>query len=240
MRIILNRNNSFLTSKEFYIMPAKYAPGVIAEQLGISKTALQHYIHILEEHGYEVSRNSRMHRQFSDNDLMILRAFLTLCKKEGYKLKDAAATVLQPNFNFPNEVQTIHSSQIMPSDVHLARFEDISNSMELMASHIYGIEQQNTQLLTLIEEQRTQNELLLEQNQTLKQQLGAMMQHIMEQTNTPSSNQRQLDRVEQQNNAIMNALNRLNVSQFEAKQEAVQDLPNSGSQEKGFFSKLFK
>ena len=221
-------------------MSTKYATGVIAEQLGISKTSLQYYIHILEDHGYEVSRNSRMHRQFSNKDLMILRAFLTLYKKQGYKLKDAAEIVVQPNFELPNEVLTINNPQIMPSDIHLARFEDISNSMQLMASHIYGIEQQNTQLITLIEEQRTQNELLLEQNQTLKQQLGAMMQHIMEQTNAPSPNQRQLDRVEQQNNAIMNALNRLNVSQFEAKQEAVQDLPNSGSQEKGFFSKLFK
>ena len=221
-------------------MPAKYATGVIAEQLGISKTSLQHYIHILEEHGYEVSRNSRMHRQFSDKDLMVLRAFLTLYKKQGYKLKDAAETVMQPNFELPNEVQTIHTPQIMPADVHLARFEDISNSMQLMASHIYGIEQQNTQLLTLIEEQRTQNELLLEQNKTLKQQPGAMMQHIMEQTNAPSSNQRQLDRVEQQNNAVMNALNRLITAQHEAKLEAAQDFPNSGSQEKGFLAKLFK
>ena len=222
-------------------MPAKYATGVIAEQLGISKTSLQHYIHILEEHGYEVSRNSRMHRQFSDKDLMVLHAFLTLYKKQGYKLKDAAETVLQPDFELPNEVQTIHTPQIMPSDVHLAQFEDISNSMQLMASHIYGIEQQNTQLLTLIEEQRTQNELLLEQNQTLKQQLGAMMQHIMEQTNAPSSNQRQLDRVEQQNNAIMNTLNRLNVAQFEVKQEAVKETPNlEDPKAKGLFAKLFK
>ena len=222
-------------------MPAKYATGVIAEQLGISKTSLQHYIHILEEHGYEVSRNSRMHRQFSDKDLMVLHAFLTLYKKQGYKLKDAAETVLQPDFELPNEVQTIHTPQIMPSDVHLAQFEDISNSMQLMASHIYGIEQQNTQLLTLIEEQRTQNELLLEQNQTLKQQLGAMMQHIMEQTNAPSSNQRQLDRVEQQNNAIMNTLNRLNVAQFEVKQEVVKETPNlEDSKAKGLLAKLFK
>ena len=221
-------------------MPIKYATGVIAKQLGISKTSLQHYVHILEEHGYEVSRNSRMHRQFNDKDLMVLRAFLTLYKKQGYKLKDAAETVLHPNFELPNEVQLIHTPEIMPADVHLAQFEDISNSMQLMASHIYGIEQQNTQLLTLIEEQRTQNELLLEQNQTLKQQLGAMMQHIMEQTNAPSSNQRQLDRVEQQNNAVMNAINRLITAQYEAQLATAQDLPSSGSQEKGFFAKLFK
>ena len=222
-------------------MSTKYATGVIAEQLGISKTSLQHYIHILEDHGYEVSRNSRMHRQFSNKDLMILRAFLTLYKKQGYKLKDAAEIVVQPNFELPNEVLTINNPQIMPSDIHLARFEDISNSMQLMASHIYGIEQQNTQLITLIEEQRTQNELLLEQNQTLKQQLGAMMQHIMEQTNAPSPNQRQLDRVEQQNNAIMNALNQLNVAGFEALRAAAQDKSNiERSQEKGFFAKLFK
>lgn len=61
-------------------------------------TTLQHYITILEEHGYEVSRNSRMHRQFSNEDLLILRAFLTLNKERGLKLKDAAQTVTAPSF----------------------------------------------------------------------------------------------------------------------------------------------
>lgn len=211
-------------------MPAIYATGVIAEQLGISKASLQHYMTILEEHGYKVRRNSRMHRQFSDQDLDLLRAFLTLNKERGYKLKEAAQIVTEPNF----EPADIIQNSIIAAPPHVSQFEDISNSMQLLATHVHGIEQQNSQLLTLIEEQRTQNELLIDQNHTLKQQLGAMMQHILEQANEPNTaQQRQLDRVEQQNSAIMSVLNKLNVNQQE---------PTTATekQAKGLFGKFLK
>ncbi|MEG0385476.1 MAG: MerR family transcriptional regulator [Solibacillus sp.] len=216
-------------------MGALFATAAFAEQLGISKASLQHYITILEEHGYEVQRNSRMHRQFSNEDLTILRAFLTLNKHRGLKLKEAAQTVTDPKFE-PTEIL---QHNIIPASNQVSQFEDLSNSMELIATHIYGIEQKNIQLLTLIEEQRTQNELLFEQNQTLKQQFGVMMQHIMEQVNEPSSpaQQRQLDRVEQQNSTIMNALNKLNVAQQELQAISV---PESEKEVKGLFGKLFK
>ncbi|ATP39747.1 hypothetical protein CSE16_06595 [Solibacillus sp. R5-41] len=216
-------------------MAALYATGAFAEQLGISKASLQHYITILEEHGYEVRRNNRMHRQFSNEDLMILRAFLALNKHRGLKLKEAAQTVTDPKF----EPAEILQHDIIPTSYQVSQFEDLSNSMELLATHIYGIEQKNIQLLTLIEEQRTQNELLIEQNQTLKQQFGVMMQHILDQANEPSYpvQQRQLDRVEQQNSAIMSALNKLNVAQQELH---ATPLPESEKQVKGLIGKLFK
>ena len=212
-----------------------YATGAFAEQLGISKASLQHYITILEEHGYEVRRNSRMHRQFSNDDLMILRAFLTLNKNRGLKLKEAAQTVTDPKF----EPAEILQHDIISTSHQISQFEDLSNSMELIATHIYGIEQKNGQLLTLIEEQRTQNELLIEQNQTLKQQFGVMMQHIMEQANesSPPAQQRQLDRVEQQNSAIMSTLNKLNIAQQEHPPTAISESEKQG---KSLFGKLFK
>lgn len=215
-------------------MAALYATGAFAEQLGISKASLQHYITILEKHGYEVRRNSRMHRQFSDEDFMVLRAFLMLNKHRGLKLKEAAQTVTNPEF----EPAEILKHDIIPASYQLSQFEDLSNSMQLLATHVHGIEQQNMQLLTLIEEQRTQNELLLEQNQTLKQQFGVMMQHILDQANEPSTlHQRQLDRVEQQNSAIMSVLNKLNVTQQEL--TAPPQL-ESEKQTKSVFGKLFK
>lgn len=215
-------------------MPAIYATGAIAEQLGISKASLQHYMTILEENGYEVRRNSRMHRQFSEEDFVLLRAFLTLNKEHGYKLKEAAQIVTDPSFKPGEHLQ--HT--IVPATPHVSQFEDLSNSMQLLATHVHGIEQQNIQLLTLIKEQRTQNELLIDQNHTLKQQLGAMMQHILEQANEPNpAQQRQLDRLEQQNSAIMNVLNKLNVAQSQITASAEQQ---PEKQSKGLFKNLFK
>ena len=216
-------------------MAALYATGAFAEQLGISKSSLQNYITILEDHGYEVRRNSRMHRQFSDEDLIVLRAFLTLHKNRGLNLKEAAKAVTDSKFQ-PMEV--LQQYDIIPASYQNAQFEDISNSMQLIATHVHGIEQQNTQLLTLIEEQRTQNELLIEQNQVLKQQFGVMMQHILDQANEPSAvQQRQLDRVEQQNSAIMSVLNKLNVAQQEL---AATPQLEPEKKAKGLFGKLLK
>ena len=216
-------------------MAAIYATSTIAEQLGISKASLQNYITLLEEHGYEVRRNSRMHRQFTEQDLNLLRAFLTLYKQQGLKLKEAAQAVTDPTFKPSDMAQYM----IVPAAPQVSQFEDLSNSMQLLATHVYGIEQQNMQLLTLIEEQRTQNELLIDQNYTLKQQLSGVMQHILEQANEPNPVQkRQLDRLEQQNSAIMSVLNKLNVSQQEAPPAPKEDYSNT--QAKGLFGKLFK
>ncbi|MER2127766.1 MerR family transcriptional regulator [Solibacillus sp.] len=217
-------------------MAAIYATSAFAEQLGISKASLQNYITLLEEHGYEVRRNSRMHRQFTEQDLDLLRAFLTLYKQQGLKLKEAAQTVTDPTFK-PSEMAQY---AIVPATPQISQFEDLSNSMQLLATHVYGIEQQNMQLLTLIEEQRTQNELLIDQNHTLKQQLSGMMQHILDQANEPNAAQiRQLDRVEQQNSAIMSVLNKLNVSQLDAPPPAPKE-DSSNTQAKGLFGKFFK
>lgn len=195
-----------------------------------------------------------MHRQFSTEDVQILRAFLTLYKVRGLKLKDAAQTVTAPSFE-PTSVLE-QNEQLIPAPLQVTntslslqpdQFEDLSNSMELIATHIYGIEQQNAQLLTLIEEQRTQNELLLEQNKTLKQQFSLMMQHIVgqSQSSSPSAQitaapnveqQRQLDRLEQQNSAIMSVLNKLNIAQSD--QAPPQQLEQE--KQKGLFGKFFK
>lgn len=226
-----------------------YATSACAQQLGISKTSLQHYITILEEHGYEINRNSRMHRQFTEENLLILRAFLTLYKHQGLKLKDAAQTVTSPSFEPTVVLDQAPPMLVSPvettgHDLQPAQFKDLSNSMELIATHIYGIEQQNVQLLSLIEEQRTQNELLLEQNKTLKQQFGVMMQHIVEQSQAKpaqveskpvADQQRQLDRLEQQNSAIMSVLNKLNVTQSEQAPPTIEQ-----DKQKGLFGKLFK
>lgn len=215
-------------------MAALYATGAFAEQLGISKASLQHYIKILEDNGYSVQRNSRMHRQFCDKDMTTLQAFITLHKQHGLQLKVAAQTIMDPTF----DTSQIMQDNTMPAAYPLSQFEDLSNSMQLIATHVHGIEQQNMQLLTLIQEQRTQNELLLEQNQTLKQQFGTMMQHILKETNEPrNTHQQQLDRVEQQNSAIMNVLNKINITQQELAATS-QLAPDSPS--KGLFGGLFK
>lgn len=214
-----------------------YAATAFAEHIGVSKTSVNHYVSILEEQGYKVSRNARQHREFTDKDIEIVKALITLNKKRGIKLKEAAQLVMAPGF----EVDTVANQfdPLTPQIIDPTKYDDLARSMELLATHVYGIEQQNAQLIELIQAQRTQNDLLMDQNNTLKQELGSMMNHLLQKANEPAAlPTRRLDRVEQQNSAIMNALNRINTQQHE------QQLNDYEAQKKekqtGLFAKLLK
>ena len=212
-----------------------YLTAEFAEQIGISKASVNYYINILESTGYQVSRNARKYRQYTNRDVEIVRALIALNKERGMKLKDAAQLVVAPDFDSENIPQTfmaprIHEQVVMPQN----KYEEISRSMELLTTHVYGIEQQNEQLIQLIQAQRQQNELLMEQNNTLKHELGAMMHHLLEKANAPAEEaNRQMNRIEQQNSAIMSVLNRIDTKQSEPKL-----LEPKQEKEKGLFSRL--
>ncbi|KOS67716.1 hypothetical protein AEA09_03515 [Lysinibacillus contaminans] len=203
---------------------SKYTTADFAELVEVSKASVKNYVTILEDCGYVVVRDHRNYRQFTDRDVDIFKALIALSKERGLKLKEAAQVVVAPGFK---------PESVAPQPVlEVARYEDLCQSMELLAGHVYGIEQQNEQLLTLIQAQRQQNELLMTQNNTLKQELGSMMQHLVEKANEPSAmHQQQLDRVEMQNNAIMNVINSLRVEQRE---QVIEEKPP----EKGIFARM--
>lgn len=205
-----------------------YTTADFASLIGVSKASVNNYVTILDDCGYVVARDHRNYRQFTDQDAEIFKALLALHKERGLKLKEAAQIVVAPDFKLDS---------VAPQPVlEVARYDDLCQSMELLAGHVYGIEQQNAQLLELIQAQRQQNELLMAQNNTLKQELGSIMQHLIEQANEPSDLQReQLSRLELQNNAIMNAVNRLQVEQREQREQTVEEKP-----EKGFFGRFMK
>lgn len=210
-----------------------YLTSEFAEQIGVSKTSVHHYINILEETGYQVSRNARKHRQYTEKDVAIVRALITLNKERGIKLKEAAQLVVAPDFVAPEPIHQVQAANTQAMSQQT--YNEISRSMELLATHVYGIEQQNEQLLQLIQAQRTQNELLMEQNNTLKHELGTMMQHLMDKANAPTEQAtRQMDRVEQQNSAIMSVLNRINEKQNDQQAQPVAE------KEKGLFSRFLK
>lgn len=219
-----------------------YATAAIAEIVGISKTSVSNYASILEQHGYTIARNARQHREFTERDIEIVKALIALNKQRGIKLNDAAQLVLAPDFELSvvfdrMELKQSSAQQVIP----VAKYDDLTRSMELLASHMYGIEQQNTQLLELIQAQRVQNELLMEQNNTLKQELGSMMNHLLEKASEPEEKtSRQLNRLEQQNGAMMSVLNRINTQQYEQQLTDNANEQLQSSQAKGLFSKFFK
>ena len=119
----------------------------------MAKDTLRAYSLDLEKAGYEFKRNNRNQRDYSDYDLSILNAFLTLSKTYGLTLKEAASKVSRSDFKPSNvikdnaERETVASNATSLLTLPPADLEDIFKSMEFMAEHVATLERNNTVLL---------------------------------------------------------------------------------------------
>lgn len=140
----------------------------VATKLDIAKDTLRAYSLELERAGYEFKRNNRNQRDYSDYDLSILNAFLTLSKTHGLTLKEAASKVSSVDFDPSNviknnaERETVASNATSLRTLCITDLEDIFKSMEFMAEHVATLERNNTVLLERL------NVLESKQNKTLK------------------------------------------------------------------------
>lgn len=66
----------------------------VAEILGLTITNLKFYASRLELNGLEVRRNSRNHREYSDQDVKTIRAMQLLNREKSMSLDDAASFVM--------------------------------------------------------------------------------------------------------------------------------------------------
>lgn len=125
----------------------------VATKLDIAKDTLRAYSLELERAGYRFKRNNRNQRDYSDYDISILNAFLTLSKTHGLTLKDAASKVSSVDFRPSNviknnaERESVVSNATSLLTLPTADLEDIFKSMEFMAEHVATLERDNTVLL---------------------------------------------------------------------------------------------
>lgn len=125
----------------------------VATKLDIAKDTLRAYSLELERAGYEFKRNNRNQRDYSDYDVSILNAFLTLSKTYGLTLKEAASKVSSADFKPSNvikdnaERESVASNATSLMTLPTADLEDIFKSMEFMAEHVATLERNNAVLL---------------------------------------------------------------------------------------------
>ncbi|KGR80098.1 MerR family transcriptional regulator [Ureibacillus sinduriensis] len=70
-----------------------------SEMLGFTTTNLKHYAALLEQNGLEIYRNSRNHREYTQNDVKILKAMQYLNREKSISLDDAAIKVTSSDFD---------------------------------------------------------------------------------------------------------------------------------------------
>ncbi|MDN4495623.1 MerR family transcriptional regulator [Ureibacillus aquaedulcis] len=72
---------------------------IVAEMLGFTTTNLKHYAALLEQNGLEIYRNSRNHREYTQDDVKILKAMQYLNREKSMSLDDAAIKVTSSDFD---------------------------------------------------------------------------------------------------------------------------------------------
>lgn len=77
-----------------------YSPKEVVEQLETTAETLKKYSLLLEKNGMDISRNKRGHREYSKENIKIIKALFYLNKEKSVSLEDAASLVLSSDFDF--------------------------------------------------------------------------------------------------------------------------------------------
>ena len=123
-----------------------------AEALGFTTTNLKHYASLLEQNGLNIYRNSRNHREYTQYDIIILKAMQYLNREKSMSLEDAASKVTESDFD-PNALFSQELQQVVAqtnADVSIVK-QETDNALKILS-----------ELSTIITEQKMlRDELLL-------------------------------------------------------------------------------
>lgn len=169
----------------------------VAHTLGFTITNLKHYANLLEQNGLEIYRNTRNHREYTQQDVKILRAMQYLNREKSMSLDEAASFVMSSD----TDIDAILASKMTPIIV-----KDDAKIRELVQESDHTL-RVLAQLSSLLTEQKNifgeiqardikQNEFMTEIKQTFKEMA---VTQIEQQVNTfqkmlPSPEQQRLER----------------------------------------------
>lgn len=208
---------------------ATYALHQLAPLLGLDEPLTLHYIDIVQQHGYSFDEQ----KQFSLEDVELLQMILRLEREHGFSVDKAITLALSPDFDLTALQMPEKRLELLPDTEE--RFHHLTHSMELLANHLMNVERQNEQLLQVIAAQQQQHDTLVAQNKALAVKVDEVLQAV--DTTEQKKHARQLERLESQNTAVMNLLNRVNTQLHD--QEVAKHEEQKHVEEKSFFQKLF-
>ncbi len=72
-----------------------YNANEVYSRLGVSGSTLRKYSDVFEREGYEVRKNSRGRREYTEYDVMLIEQLIDMSKQEGMTLEKAAKMIVQ-------------------------------------------------------------------------------------------------------------------------------------------------
>lgn len=144
----------------------------VAEILGFTTTNLKHYAGLLEREGLELFRNTRNHREYSRQDVKLLRAMQLLNREKSMPLDDAASFVMSSDTDIDALLSQQVPQVVATNDANISVVSEESGSAERVLSEVLSLmAQQQAEIVALREELEARDQLSLTFQSELSKQL---------------------------------------------------------------------
>lgn len=106
-------------------MEIVYTANEVYSRLGVSGSTLRKYSDVLEREGYEVRKNSRGRREYTEFDVVLLQHLVELSKEDGMTLEKAAKLIVK-EYGIANKKEEMKEANPMPYHVQYQLHEQYS------------------------------------------------------------------------------------------------------------------
>ncbi|MEK5489098.1 MULTISPECIES: MerR family transcriptional regulator [Lysinibacillus] len=130
-----------------------HSPKEVVEQLELNAETLKKYSLLLEKNGMHISRNKRGHREYSEENIKIIKALIYLNKEKSVSLEEAASLVLSSDFDF-----TIMQSRVIDNVTNPTVTTLLSNDITLQNEIVVMVKNQLLQLHNELEIQKKKDD----------------------------------------------------------------------------------
>ncbi|TPV39570.1 DUF3967 domain-containing protein [Bacillus dicomae] len=119
-------------------MEIVYTTNEVYSRLGMSGSTLRKYSDVLEREGYEVRKNSRGRREYTEFDVVLLQHLVELSKEDGMTLEKAAKLIVK-EYGIANKKEEMKEANPMPYHVQYQLHEQYS----AMVAELNRVQQAN-------------------------------------------------------------------------------------------------
>jgi len=130
-----------------------HSPKEVVEQLETTAETLKKYSLLLEKNGMDISRNKRGHREYSKENIKVIKALFYLNKEKSVSLEDAASLVLSSDFDFTIMQSNVIDNVTSPTVTTLS-----NNDITLQNEVIVMVKNQLLQLHNELEVQKKKDD----------------------------------------------------------------------------------
>ncbi|PGZ57864.1 hypothetical protein COE58_24250 [Bacillus cereus] len=108
-----------------------YNSSEVYSRLGVSGSTLRKYSDVLEREGYDVRKNSRGRREYTDFDVFLIEQLVDLSKQDGITLEKAAKIIVQ-QFGIDNKKEEFQEVDLVPYQIQHQFQQQYSAMLEEM------------------------------------------------------------------------------------------------------------